>query len=150
MCVGWVMYRRASATIAPGIVALKQPAPPPEEAAARHAALYETDIMPTDSDVVDEIGGAEEEPDPETSAQTAAREDGPDVYGPGELGPDVIRPRLDPLAQLGQRLLGLLELRGRGHVAIPQRPRPAGAVGGGRQVHLGRGKRRLGRAGGVR
>ncbi|MGW8813957.1 Na(+)/H(+) antiporter subunit C [Gordonia terrae] len=62
----------------------------PEQAAARQAALYETDIMPTDSDVVDEIGGAEEEPDPETTEQSAAREAGPDVYGPGELGPDEV------------------------------------------------------------
>jgi multicomponent Na+:H+ antiporter subunit C len=72
----------------------------PEQAAARHAALHETDLMPTDSDVVDEIGAQDEEPDTDTPAQSEAREAGPggatpEVHGPGELGPEEVGPKGD-------------------------------------------------------
>ncbi|WP_439031480.1 Na(+)/H(+) antiporter subunit C [Gordonia terrae] len=67
----------------------------PEQAAARHAALHETDLMPTDSDVVDEIGAQDEEPDTDTPAQSDSREAGPEVHGPGELGPEEVGPKRD-------------------------------------------------------
>ncbi len=55
----------------------------PEEVAERHAALHETDIMPTDSDVIDEIGSDSSEDDPDLVGDKIPEDDSdhPKVIG---------------------------------------------------------------------
>ncbi|GAC53839.1 Na(+)/H(+) antiporter subunit C [Gordonia amicalis] len=55
----------------------------PEEVAERHSALHETDIMPTDSDVIDEIGSDDTEDDPDVVGDKVPDDDSgePNVIG---------------------------------------------------------------------
>ncbi len=59
------------------------PLTPPEEVAERHSALHETDIMPTDSDVIDEIGSDDTEDDPDVVGDKVPDDDSgePNVIG---------------------------------------------------------------------